>query len=354
MFDLIVIGGGILGANLAWLARNRCPTWRILLLDKSFMGDGVTRYSAGLSIPIVREGFDEELVEFSDLMYKQLEVDINARIRHSVPLFWVVSSKTADSFRAQFLNRPPRFAVPREITHLKQVYPDLRIRPDEHVYVADNRAWYGFAHETVQHLVRRFLSTDKSTCYECVEVSNVEKENEHLVVTTKFGKTIDAVRVVVATGPWMVTRKTNLAAELSLRVKKVTALHLDMRPNLSTPAVSFPDEDMFLLPLVEKGYTLCSFHSDTWDCDPDASDLKLTQEDWRAGLNNLSKRCHHLSSLVIGGRAFCDAYTPNRVPLVKQDSQREGLIAIGGCSGSGFRLAPGIAKLALDCLTITI
>lgn len=350
MFDLAIIGGGILGTNLAWLARNRCPTWRILLLDKSFVGNGVTRYSAGLSIPVIRDGLDKGLVEFSDLMYRQLEVAAGVRIRHPVPLFWVVSSKTSDSFMAQFMKKPPRQAVPSEITHLKQVYPDLRISPDELVYAADNSAWYGFAHEVVQHLVKQFLLADHSACYECIEVNGIEKESERFVVTTKFGKTIDAARVVVATGPWMVTEQTDRASELNIRVKKVTALHIEMRPRLQTPAISFPDEDMFWLPLIEKGYTLCSFYNNTWDCDPDATDLSLTQNDLRDGLSNLMKRSHHLGSLVLGGRAFCDAYTPNRVPLVKQDSQRDGLIFIGGCSGSGFRLAPGIANQALNYL----
>lgn len=350
MFDLIIIGGGILGANLAWLARKSCPTWRILLLDKTFVGNGVTRYSAGLSVPIVREGFDAELVAFSDLMYRQLEVDVGVRIRHPLSLFWVVSSDTADSFRAQFLDRHPRRAVSSEIAYLKQVYPDLRIRPDEQVYAADDRAWYGFAHDTVQHLVRQFLLTDKSACYECVEVNNIEKENGDFVVTTKFGRKMTAARVVVATGPWMIAQETNLVGELDIRVKKVTALHLDTRPSLRTPAVSFPDEDMFLLPLLEKGYTLCSFYNSTWDCDPDADDLRLTHNDLRDGIRTLVKRSPHLGTLVLGGRAFCDAYTPNRAPLVKPASQQEALISIGGCSGSGFRLAPGIANRALNYL----
>ena len=350
MFDLTIIGGGILGANLAWLARNRCPTWRILLLDKTFVGNGVTRYSAGLSIPVVRDGLDEGLVEFSDLMYRQLEVAAGARIRHPVPLFWVVNSKTSDSFIAQFMKQPPRQAASSEINHLKQAYPDLRISPDERVYAADNRAWYGFAHETVQHLVKQFLLADNSACYECVEVNRIEKESGRFVVTTKFGKTIDAARVVVATGPWMVAEQTDRASEFDLRVKKVTALHIEMRPRLQTPAVSFPDEDMFLLPLIEKGYILCSFYNNTWDCDPDSTDLSLTRDDLRDGLSNLMKRSPRLGSLVLGGRAFCDAYTPNRVPLVKADSQRDGLIFIGGCSGSGFRLAPGIANQALNYL----
>ena len=350
MFDLIIIGGGVFGANLAWLARKRCPQWRILLLDKSFVGNGVTRYSAGLSVPMLREGFDQELVTFSDLMYRQLEVDVGVRIRHPISLFWVVSSDTANAFRARFINRPPRLAVPGEIVHLKHVYPDLRINPDEHVYITENRAWYGFAHDAVQHLIGQFLFTDKSACYECVEVNSVKKENGHFVVTTKFGKTMTAVRVAVATGPWKISQETNLIGELDIRVKKVTALHLDMRPSLDTPAVSFPDEDMFWLPLLEKGYTLCSFHNNTWDCDPDTSNLRLTHDDVRDGFSNIVKRSHHLGSLILGGRAFCDAYTPNRTPLIKPDPHQEGLISIGGGSGSGFRLAPGIANQALNYL----
>ncbi len=348
MFDLIIIGAGILGSNLAWLARKRYPQWRILLLDKSFVGSGVTRYSAGLSVPILREGFDAALVAFSDVMYRQLEVDVGVRIRHPVKLFWIVSWETTDLFAARFIDRPPRRAVPDEIAHLKQAYPDLRINPDEQVYVSDNQAWYGFAHDAVQHLVQQFLGTDKSACYEGVAVNNIQKENGHFVVTTKFGKTMSAVRVAVATGPWSLSPAAN-----DVRLKKVTALHLDMRPSIDTPAVSFPEQDMFFLPLLEKGYTLCSFRNNTWDCDPDSnSDLRLTHDDVRAGVSNIVKRSHQMSSRIVGGRSFCDAYTPNGAPLIKPDPNQDGRISIGGGSGSGFRLAPGIANQALRHLEI--
>jgi glycine/D-amino acid oxidase-like deaminating enzyme len=48
-----------------------------------------------------------------------------------------------------------------------------------------------------------------------------------------------------------------------------------------------------------------------------------------------------------GGRVFCDAYAPNRAPLIAGlDTDPRICIATGG-SGSGFRLAPGMALAAL-------
>ena len=46
-FDLVIVGGGIIGAWALHHATQRYPHWQILLIDRYRIGDGATAHSAG-------------------------------------------------------------------------------------------------------------------------------------------------------------------------------------------------------------------------------------------------------------------------------------------------------------------
>jgi glycine/D-amino acid oxidase-like deaminating enzyme len=48
---------------------------------------------------------------------------------------------------------------------------------------------------------------------------------------------------------------------------------------------------------------------------------------------------------------FCDAYSPDREPVVRALDAGARLIFAGAASGSGYRLAPAIAAECTDLLT---
>jgi hypothetical protein len=103
------------------------------------------------------------------------------------------------------------------------------------------------------------------------------------------------------------------------------------------------EDDAFLLPLPERGHCLFSYTNTTWDVDPRGS-IAMTDEDVDAALRVLEPRSPGLAGGYAGGRAFCDSYTAECVAALEE---QEGLAEIGGCSGSGVRLAPGLATAAL-------
>ncbi|MCK1787341.1 FAD-dependent oxidoreductase, partial [Pseudomonas sp. TNT11] len=47
-FDLVIVGGGIIGAWALHHATQRYPHWQILLIDRYRIGDGATAHSAGV------------------------------------------------------------------------------------------------------------------------------------------------------------------------------------------------------------------------------------------------------------------------------------------------------------------
>src|SRR5207237_9490576 len=94
-----------------------------------------------------------------------------------------------------------------------------------------------------------------------------------------------------------------------LAVKRVAALHLEPQPAPDRPpAVFFPEEDAFLLPLSDR--LLFSFPRDAWLArgEPIAGDFD--RGDLEAGTTLLRGRSALLASAATGGRAFFDAYAP--------------------------------------------
>jgi glycine/D-amino acid oxidase-like deaminating enzyme len=188
-------------------------------------------------------------------------------------------------------------------------------------------------------------------CWEGTEVTTMESEPGGIRLAMADGRELLAARVVVAVGPWITTgRWQTYADRLGLRVKKVVAMHLDIRPRADDPVVLLTADDAFLLPDVDGDRYLFSFASQEWDCLPDTAQLRITPEDREVALEILERRLPGLARRWSGGRVFCDAYAPNRAPLITGlDTDPRICIPTGG-SGSGFRLAPGMALAALGYL----
>jgi glycine/D-amino acid oxidase-like deaminating enzyme len=76
-------------------------------------------------------------------------------------------------------------------------------------------------------------------------------------------------------------------------------------------------------------------------------DGRANEEDLRCGTDAVRRRSPAAADAVTGGRAFCDGYAPNRLPVVTPHPDHPGLVSIRGGSGSGVRLAPALAAEAL-------
>jgi glycine/D-amino acid oxidase-like deaminating enzyme len=70
-FDLVVIGGGILGLTTALIARRDQPEWSILVIDRGMPGGGATRWSAALSVSHAVSPRHRELVQESLARFRQ-------------------------------------------------------------------------------------------------------------------------------------------------------------------------------------------------------------------------------------------------------------------------------------------
>jgi D-hydroxyproline dehydrogenase subunit beta len=350
-FDLAVIGVGIIGATTAYLAHQKRPSWRLLLVDRSFIASGATHYSAGLDIPYGRTDLQKRYSRMSTRIYRKLALAMPDLPIYQIPFFGIVGKKRMAEVCSGFTTGSIRIATRQEEDQLRRTYPDLAIAEDQ-VLLTGCRAQYSFPAAVTSKLVGQLTEEGFAECWEGVEIEDVHNHAGGFTLFTSDGRTVSARRVLSTTGPWLLNGPAGrFAKDEGVRIKKIVALHISRRSLPKDPVLCFLDDDAFILPIPQRQEWLFSFTSQEWDCPPETSRLRISGEDRDLALSILNRYCPSTVPLCHGGRVFCDAYSHDRAPLVAQVSGIPNFVFAGACSGSGYRLAPGIAIEALKQLS---
>lgn len=347
-FDLAIIGAGIIGATTAYLAHARRPEWHVVLLDRSFVGDGATHYSAALDLPFGRTSRQRAMLSQSANFYRDLKTRCPELPIREISFVLVAPAKDIANSAAAFVDADLHLASAREWHQIRLKYPDL-ILPQEYLAMLGSNARHSSSTQLTSALVNKACNDGNVECCEGVEVRQVEDiECDHVLLTAD-GRQITAKRVVIATGPWLTSAPRGAFSQAAgIRTKKVAALHIDWCPSPDAPVLYFAAEDAFLLPLQEQKKLLLSFTAQEWDCPAEISRLRICRDDRTLALSILNRYCPALIEHCSGGRVFCDAYSQDGAPFVARVPTSHSLVVAGACSGSGVRLAPAIALEALD------
>lgn len=346
MFDLTIIGAGIIGANAFYLARRQRPDWRILLLDRSLAGKGASAYSAGLDFPYGRTPWQKQLSEASVKMYADFKQSLPQLALRSLPFVGIVKKQNRDQVLERFTCKAVHSADKPERDLLFSIFPGLKVGDDQEI-LAGARGAIGFVDQIVSTLVSETTNPPSGNCWEGVTVSQVRARDSGHELDCSDGRRIQSCRVLVATGPWALNGPESYQAQAAgVRIKKVAALHVLREPAPNAPVVYFFDEDSFLLPVLEGKKWILSFTSREWDCSPDQGNLLIRPEERAEALSILARYCPSWVEDCCGGRVFCDAYSPDWAPFVR--STGKNIVIAGACSGAGFRIAPAVAQTALQ------
>jgi len=337
-FDLVVVGAGIVGALAAAQAVRRHPDWRVLLVDRALIGGGATRYSAALCIPFGRDEEHRRMERESDRFYRELRAELPGLPIRDLPCFVVAREGSLAEVRTRCTTGDLR-EVPVEA--LTAVFPGLSLAADERL-LGGLAGSYALAEPVTSALALRAM------VWEGVEITGLRPEREGVELATADGRAIAARRAILAPGPWALREPAgDLARGAGVRIKKVVALHLDLRPGPDDPVLYFFDADAFLLPVVERRHWLFSYTCQVWDYAPEGSH-RITEEDRGNGLAILARYCPELATRCTGGRVFCDSYGPEWVPVVTASAAAPQIVLATAGSGAGYRLGPAIARQALD------
>lgn len=336
MFDLAVVGGGIIGATVAFEAHERHPGWALALIDPA-PACGATRWSLGVSFPLAPTTGHRAMVRESLAWHAAWSGTPTPR--QSVRMLFVVGSARRRTFLSA-IGGAGFGPAPRELIDEAREAWSLQLRNDDEVLMGDDRVFRIDA----PVLTRQLIAAAEPIMIESrVDALTVEENASSL--TLDDGMSVAARRVVVATGPWY---PSGLGKQLGLPtgvvVKRVSALECDVR-HADAPAVYFVEDDLMIVPDNRGGRTLVSFNREAWSNDPDVLTGALSSADTTEGTTALLRRSPSLAAAVVGGRSFCDAYAPERLPICM--SAGPNVVAIVGGSGSGVRLAPALADLAM-------
>lgn len=350
--DLAVIGGGIIGATIAALARKANPGLTIAILERHLIGTGTSLYGGAVRVPIGTTPAHRALARRSEVLFAELEDWAGPLPGRAMPVVWVVPAARERAFAECCVGPESRRLAADEHARLARSMPALTLSPDD-VLLIDETAWCGNPGATASHLVGHLLRQPGLACYEGVDVVAIEDRADGCDLVAADGQVFRSRHVVRATGPWLALHGRRVP-DSGLRTKKVAALHVDLAPAVDDPVIVFVEDDAYLLPdPANRRWILC-ISSAAWDVAPSRSRLALDAEDRAIAERTLRRHAPALLNLCRGGRVFCDAYTTTRLPVIGRDPQSaRSVYALGG-SGSGYRFAPAIAEKAIGLLQNTL
>lgn len=353
-FDIAIVGAGIIGATTAYLAHVHRPEWQIALLDRSFVGDGATHYSAALDLPFGRTTRQQAMVARSVGFYRDLKAQYPELPIKDIPFALVAQAEDITNAAAAFIDADLHLASAEEWHRINLKYPDLTV-PQGHALMMGSNARYSSSTQLALALVNKACNDGNVECWEGTEVRHIEDTPRGHTLIMGDGRRITAKHVVIATGPWLTCGPGGTFSQAAgIRTKKVAAMHIDCCPPPDAPVIYFSAEDAFLLPLQEQGRLILSFTAQEWDCSAEISRLRIDPDDRALALSILNRYCPALIEHCSGGRVFCDAYSLDRAPFVGRISTSHSPVVAGACSGSGVRLAPAVALEALELFDISV
>jgi D-arginine dehydrogenase len=347
--SVAVIGAGILGCLTAHEIAVRWPQAAIVVLDRDAIGSGASRRSAGLHLPIGRTDLVRQMAAYSQDYYEALQRSDPSLPIYALPATAVVGPAGVQRLHETYLKEanltrvidlPAHVVLPHVV--LPQALPEgTEIFNIERCHYADVF--------TLVHAMARRLRPRVSFC-EGLRVAGIEPSGDGVSLRLSTGESLQLDRVVLAPGPWVGEPAWRaLLAPLGLRVKKIVALHVEQVPAAHAGAVIFPDDDAFLLPLQHRGHWLFSYTCQQWDVDPDGLD-GLDADTMAEATGALRRYAPNLLEHASSGRVFCDAYSADRQPRVQTVDDDGRVVFAGAANGSGYRLAPAIARQAADLL----
>jgi glycine/D-amino acid oxidase-like deaminating enzyme len=343
--DLVIVGGGIVGVMAAYWAATRSPLREIVIIERSLIGGGATQHSGGHNHRFGFNAQQRELAAESQPIFEELRTALPSVDLFDVPFVGLVSRRLVRQTLAGFITPDARTV---DIEQVRGKLPAELVQHGQQLIDAGMGS-YGLPHAIANTIAAHLRRTQCAEIWEGADVTALSDEGSHARLWLRDGRTVSGRHVLIATGPWLACAGPGheSAAAAGLKTKKIVALHVESPPPPGAAIVYLFDDDAYLLPNGVRGHYILSFAVNDWNCSVEASALAVSPADRALGLGILSRYFPSLEHRCVGARVFCDAYTSTRLPYIERVAETERAVAVGGCSGYGFRLAPAIARRAL-------
>jgi sarcosine oxidase subunit beta len=353
--DILIVGGGVIGASIAFhLARRKAG--RVLLLEKSYLGAG----SSGKSGAIIRQHYSNVLT--ASMAQKSLRVfEHFDDLVGGPPVFThtgmvlVVNERDRAGLEANLIMQrglgiDVRLVSPEELTDID---PNVQLKEDE---IAAYEVDAGYV-EAVQ-VVASFAEAAREAGADIrqgVEVKSILNEKNRVVgVETNEGR-YTCGKLVLATGPWAAQLAGSIGLKLPVQACRTQVALFLRPPDSGRRGAVYGDfvQGLYFKPthgdMVHAGSL--AGEEINHPVDPDNYN-EAVDGDWLPQVRQkLSRRCPALHrGYGRGGYGALYGITPDWHPILDRLPGVDGAYCAVGFSGHGFKMSPIVGQLLTELI----
>lgn len=354
-YDVIIIGGGIMGSSSAYhLAKKGV---KVALLERRYIGDGPT----GKSSAIIRQHYSNEITARMALhgvkTFKRFKEEIGDDCGYQNTGFLVVMGNESSPGLVKLLAFQRSLGIRTELLSnesVRELFPGLAL--DDSISVAyEPDGGYADAYLTTNAFARAAekLGADIFTK---AEVTGIRRDGKKVVGVDSTKGSFDAPAIISCTGAWARGVSEFVDVQVPINACRVQVAYFK-RPNAIRghhPVVAdfvndtyFRSEgtDLTLVGLLDPTEANAIVDPDQFD---ESIDLDFVEE---AGTKMMKRYPDMLESESTGGYASLYAVTPDWHPIVDEIPSGSGYYVCSGFSGHGFKLGPAVGLMVSEMMT---
>jgi glycine/D-amino acid oxidase-like deaminating enzyme len=342
--EAIVIGGGVMGASIAYALTSR-GLKGVLLLEREALASG----ASGLSSGLVRMHYTDEWnarlawASFPTLRHWEDLIDVSPVFTRT-GMVYLVGHEYAENLRKNVIMLQGIGVNTAALTpdDLQTLQPFMNLT-DVGAAAYEPEAGYVNPADTVEGFRRRAQDLG-ATVRQWTPVTAILRHGDRVAGVQTRSETIAAPVVVVAAGAWTPRLLGTLGISFPVRVKGLDTAVVQRPAELNAGHLSCVDnvQGTYFRPDAG-GLTIVGVPCQEWDLDPDTA-----AAGFRAGADVEAAQIltHRIPLMETGDlqrvyRAI-DGYSPDRQAILDHIPEVAGLFVAAGFSGSGFKIAPAV------------
>jgi len=352
--DVIVIGGGIMGASTALFLRQRGI--EVTLLERDRVGQKASGSSFGNLRRQGRPMSQLPLANHSSMLWSQLseslgpdiEVDFSGHIR----VAYSDRPELIEDF-TNYANEASAMGLQLEVFSGKALHERFPFLGPE-VLVGSYSPQDGHSNpRQVAPACARAASAQGAQIHENTAVASAEKTGDEFRIETSDGRQFSAPSLVVAAGAWSNSLAAAFGEEIGIVSRGPTMLVTEPAPYFIRPClgvVTPVEEESVYLRQIPRGNVIVG-GSTRGTADTTTSRATVNPKNTLSQLRQLHRLVPALGHLnVIRVWSGVEGYTPDGMPVIGRSERVSGLYYACGFSGGGHQLGPGVGDVIAELI----
>lgn len=351
--DVVVIGGGVNGASIAYHLTT-LGVRRVTLVERRALAAGATGRSSALVRMHYTNEWDARLAWESFRTFTHWGEIVGGDCGFVRTGFVVVvAPEYADHLRrnVEMLRGIGINTMALTPPELKDLQPYAEVE-DIGAAAYEPESGYASPVETTVGFARRAREAGASV-RQWTEVTRIDIDGGRVRGVETSGGRIEAPVVVVAAGAWAPRLCLEAGLKLPVRVKAIHTAVVRRPPPLREPHLTYIDNPQGTYFRPEgQDLTIVGVPCSLWDIDPNGYSEALPSEAAEEGARILIRRIPGMAQATMHkGYQAIDGYSDDRHAILDRVPGIDSLYLATGFSGTGFKVAPAVGKCLAELIT---